>query len=135
MDGRPLDQEAWRTSYLATPAVTIYVPQSAVNEVLVSSSPSQQARLNGLSGGARVIRVADAPETPDFTAALADDANNDARTALFSGSFGREDAFIVHTAREMSLPLITLNTSMPNQIRSNVLRRRLWGGVEIRTPS
>jgi hypothetical protein len=104
--------------YLDDPTNVVYVCQAAVSEI--NPTPSQLARVAGVPGGAQIIQVAN-PSLAGINVA-----------ALVSASFDVNDMEILETARQRGLPLLTANEAMQRQVYSNVARRAIWGGVDIR---
>ena len=108
---------------LKDPSIVIYVPQAAVSEVGrpgVGPSATEQARLSGYSGGARVVQVPNASLTGVPPAALQQ-----------FGNFNMNDMLILQTALQLGLPVVTTNKALYTQTHSGGSRQTQWGSIPI----
>lgn len=110
---------------LASPTTTLYVPDSAWNEVLSGDRFGTQR--------ARLMRV------PPVRANIVHDVDGtltgiDPLALVVSRTFNRADMHIVQRAKEHPLPLVTVNSSMATQIAGVPARAAQWGMVPIERP-
>jgi hypothetical protein len=111
----------WRDNILSDSDNVIYVP-SAVDQEINWASPTEIARRQGQPGGASIIPI------PNGNL-MGLDTNS-----LESRKFDLNDMKIIQSAKERNIPLLTMNSSMQNQIQSHSERKRIWGTVQIITP-
>ncbi len=111
----------WRDNILSDPNNVIYVPH-AVDQELNWASPTEAARRAGQPGGASIISIPDG------------DLRGLDTSSLESRKFDLNDMKIIQSAKERNIPLITMNSSMQNQIQSHPERKSIWGTVQIVTP-
>jgi hypothetical protein len=112
------------TALLASTGTTLYVPDSAWNEVISGDRFGTQAlRLQGQPGGARVVHDQDGSLTGIPAPAL-----------VPSRTFNQADMHIVQRAKERTKPLVTVNAAMATQISGVPVRAAVWGMVPIIRP-
>jgi hypothetical protein len=80
------------------------------------------SRLAGAPDGAKIIQV------PNGDLTGIDIAN------LVSRRFDLNDMYVIQTAKELHLSLLTTNAAMISQISDNLDRRNVWGLVPIIVP-